>query len=58
MKVYAFPRAQNAFVLKQAEDATPIGQECRKADMSDATSYNWLKKSGPSALGDKAPAAA
>lgn len=58
MKVYAFPRAQTAFFLKHVEDATPIGEVCRKANMSYATFYNWRKKSGPSALGDKAPAAA
>ena len=36
--------AQIAFVLKQAEDGTPIGEVCRKAGISDATFYNWRKK--------------
>jgi len=35
---------QIAFVLKQAEDGTPIGEVCRKAGISDATFYNWRKK--------------
>jgi len=30
--------AQIAFVLKQAEDGTPIGEVCRKAGISDAMS--------------------
>ncbi|RBO90912.1 transposase [Pseudochrobactrum asaccharolyticum] len=33
--------AQIAFVLKQAEGGTPIGEVCRKAGISDATFYNW-----------------
>jgi putative transposase len=31
MKVSKFPEAQIAFVLKQAEDRTPIGEVCSKA---------------------------
>ena len=31
-------------MLKQAEDGIPIGEVCRKAGISDATSYNWRKK--------------
>lgn len=44
MKVSKFSEAQIAFVLKQAEDGTPIGEVCRKAGISDATFYNWRKK--------------
>lgn len=36
--------AQIAFVLKQAEDGTMIGEVCRKAGTSDATFYAWRKK--------------
>ncbi len=35
---------QIAFVLKQAEDGTPVAEVCRKAGISDATFYNWRKK--------------
>lgn len=31
MKASKFSEAQIAFVLKQAEDGTPIGEVCRKA---------------------------
>lgn len=44
MKASKFSEAQIAFVLKQAEDGTPIGEVCRKAGISDATFYNWRKK--------------
>jgi putative transposase len=44
MKASKFTKAQIAFVLKQAEDGTPIGEVCRKAGISDATFYNWRKK--------------
>lgn len=36
--------AQIAFVLKQAEDRTPIGEVCRKAGILDATFYKRRKK--------------
>jgi len=44
VKASKFSEAQIAFVLKQAEDGTPIGEVCRKAGISDATFYNWRKK--------------
>lgn len=44
MKASKFSEAQIAFVLKRAEDGTPIGEVCRKAGISDATFYNWRKK--------------
>ena len=44
MKASKFSEAQIAFVLKQAEDGTLIGEVCRKAGISDATFYNWRKK--------------
>ncbi len=44
MKASKFTDAQIAFVLKQAEDGTPVGEVCRKAGISDATFYNWRKR--------------
>ena len=44
MKSSKFTEAQIAFVLKQAEDGTPIAEVCRKAGISDATFYNWRKR--------------
>ena len=46
MKRSKFTEAQIAFVLKQAEEGTPVGEVCRKAGMSEATFYNWRKKYG------------
>ena len=40
MKASKFSEAQIAFVWKQAEDSTPIGEICRKADISDVTFHN------------------
>ncbi len=39
MKASKFSDAQIAFVLKQAEDGTAIGEVCRKAGISEATFY-------------------
>ncbi len=44
MKKTKFTEAQIAFILKQAEDGTPVSEVCRKAGISDATYYNWRKK--------------
>jgi putative transposase len=44
MKASKFSEAQIAFVLKQAEDGTAIGEVCRKAGISEATFYNWRNK--------------
>lgn len=44
MKRSKFSEAQIAFVLKQAEDGTAVGEVCRKAGISEATYYNWRKK--------------
>jgi putative transposase len=37
MKRSKFSEAQIAFVLKQAEDGTAVGEVCRKAGISEAT---------------------
>lgn len=44
MKASKFSEAQIAFVLKQAEDGTAVGEVCRKAGISEATFYNWRKR--------------
>ena len=44
MKRSRFTEAQMAFVLKQAEEGTPVGEVCRKAGIAEATYYNWRKK--------------
>ena len=44
MKRSKFSEAQIAFVLKQAEDGTSVGEVCRKVGISGATYYNWRKK--------------
>lgn len=37
MKASKFTEAQIAFVLKQAEDGSPVAEVCRKAGISEAT---------------------
>lgn len=44
MKKSRFTEAQVAFVLRQAEEGTAIGEVCRKAGISEATFYAWRKK--------------
>ena len=44
MKSSKFTEAQVAFVLRQAEDGTPIGEVCRKAGIAEGTFYNWPKR--------------
>ena len=44
MKASKFSEAQIAFVLKQAEEGTAVGEVCRKARISEATFYNWRKR--------------
>lgn len=44
MKKSKFSEGQIAFILKQAEDGTSVGEVCRKAGISEATFYNWRKK--------------
>jgi putative transposase len=39
-----FSEAQIAFVLKQAEDGTSVGEVCRKPGIIEATFYAWCKK--------------
>ena len=44
MKRSKFTEAQIAFILRQAEEGTAVGEVCRKAGISEATFYNWRKK--------------
>ena len=46
MKTSKFSEAQIAFVLRQAEDGTAVGEVCRKAGISEPTFYNWRKRYG------------
>jgi putative transposase len=36
--------AQKAFILKQGQDGVPVAEICRKAEISQATYFNWKKK--------------
>jgi putative transposase len=44
MKRSKFTEAQIAFILRQAEEGTAVGEVCRKAGISEATYYSWRKK--------------
>ena len=46
MKKSRFSEQQIAFVLRQAEEGTPVSEVCRKAGISEAFFYNWRKKYG------------
>jgi len=46
MKKSRFSEQQIAFVLRQAEEGTPIAEVCRKAGISEASFYAWRKKYG------------
>ncbi|BBE35033.1 transposase [Sphingosinicella microcystinivorans] len=44
MKRSKFSEAQIAFVLKQADGGTSVGEVCRRAGIGEATFYSWRKK--------------
>ena len=44
MKRSKFSEGQIAYILRQAEEGTAIGEVCRKAGISEATFYGWRKK--------------
>ena len=45
MKRSKFSESQIAYILRQAEEGTAIGEVCRKAGISEATFYVWRRKS-------------
>jgi putative transposase len=46
MKTSKFSETQIAYILRQAEEGTAIGEVCRTAGISEANFYNWRKKYG------------
>ena len=46
MKRSKFTEAQIAFILRQAEEGTAVGEVCRKAGINEASFYNWRNKYG------------
>jgi putative transposase len=44
MRRTKFSEGQIAYILRQAEEGTVIGEVCRKAGISEATFYVWRKK--------------
>lgn len=44
MKRSRFSEAQVAFILRQVDEGTTVGEVCRKAGISEATFYVWRKK--------------
>jgi len=45
MKKSKYTESQVVFALQQAETGTPVAEVCRKMGISDATFYNWKKRS-------------
>jgi putative transposase len=43
MKKSNFTEAQIAFILRQTDTGSAVGEICRKAGISEATFYNWKK---------------
>src|SRR5215472_2771663 len=59
MKKSRFSEQQIAFVLRQAEEGTPIAEVCRKAGISEASFYAWRQEvRGAAAVRDEAAKAA
>lgn len=46
MKNSKFTDSQIAFILRQAEEGTSVGEVCRKAGISEQTYYRWRNKYG------------
>jgi putative transposase len=46
MRRSRFSEEQIAMALRQAEAGTPIGEICRKLEISETTFFRWKKKFG------------
>ena len=46
MKRNKFTDSQIAFILRQAEEGTPVAEVCSKSGISEQTYYRWRKKYG------------
>jgi putative transposase len=46
MRTTKFSEEQIAMALRQAEAGTPVGDVCRKLEITETTFYRWRKKSG------------
>jgi len=44
MKALKFTDAQKALNLEQGADGHPLAEICRKAGISEATYFNWMKQ--------------
>lgn len=56
MRASNFTDAQKAFIIKKGESGIPVAEICRMAGISQATYFNWKKRSGglmPSAPSDR-----
>ncbi len=46
MRTSRFTVEQIALALRQAEAGTPVGEICRKLEVTEATFYRWKRKFG------------
>lgn len=44
MKASRFTDARNAFICEQGADRRPVAKTCRKAGISEATTFKWRRK--------------
>jgi putative transposase len=44
MKAAKFSDALKAFILKQGSEGAPVAEICRRAEISQATYFNWKRK--------------
>lgn len=46
MRTSRFTEEQQVMALRQAEGGTPVGEICRKLQITEATFYRWKRKFG------------